>query len=179
MKHTNNIIISEGYRPLLHRIIAAILYTVMFFCLFYFFSKFRFTTNTDALKENLNFLELAIFSFIGSLSFSGFKNVVFDLGKNKYKEEYCIGPIKVGKWKNLPEIDYVSVFKQPLEEGKYIYETNLWYQKNKHFNIYSNVNLEPVFEMGKSVSKILKVDLLDATIPNDYKWVDLNDFLKE
>ncbi len=168
----SNIIISERDRPLLHRIIAAALYTAMFIFLFYFFLEFEFTTKTNILKSSLSNFELAIIAFASALGFSVVKRVVFDLENEKYKEQYSIGPIKVGKWKNLPKIDYVSVFKQPLEEGKYIYEANLWYQRNKHFNIYSNVNLEPVFEMGKNVSKILKVDLLDATIPNDYKWVE-------
>ncbi|WP_273568338.1 hypothetical protein [Maribacter halichondriae] len=143
----------------------------------FFFANFEFTSETKKLKGSLSLLEAALVLLPSALAFSVVKDVFFDLTQNKYKEQYCVGPIKWGKWKNLPKIDYVSVFKQPKEDGEYIFETNLWYQKNRHFKIYENSDLASVFEMGVSVAKLLHVDLLDATEPNNYKWKRVEDMV--
>ncbi|EAQ99765.1 hypothetical protein [Maribacter sp. HTCC2170] len=169
-----NVIISEGNRPLWQRIIASLIYTCIIVFLILFFTNFNFTTNTKILKSSFSLLELAIVLLPTALAFSVVRDWHFDLDNKKYKIDYSLGPIGFGKWKPLPQIDYVSVFKQPKENGDYIYEANLWYQKNKHFNILESDNLESVFEMGKRVAQILNVKLLNATIPNAHKWVELN-----
>lgn len=169
----NNIIISEGNRPLWQRIIAALIYTCIIIFLIMFFTDYRFTTNAVHIKNSFSLLEMALILLPTALGFSVVRDWHFDLSKKKYKIVYCIGPLQFGSWNTLPEIDYVSVFKQPKANGEYIYETNLWYNKNKHFNILESEGIEPVFEMGKNVSTILKVKLLDATVPNAYKWVDV------
>lgn len=116
-------------------------------------------------------IQMAIFAFTTGLGFCVVKDVVFDLKKKTYKIQYCVGPIRIGKWKRLPEIEYVSVFRQLLENEEYIFEVNLWYDKNRHFNVYKNLELDITFEFGKHVSEILEVNLLDATVPNSFKWV--------
>lgn len=175
MMQSDKIIISEGNRPLWQRIVAAIHYTAILSLLFFFFTKFEFTTESKKLRGSLSLLEAALVLLPSALAFSVVKDVLFDLAQNKYKELYCVGPIKVGKWKELPKIDYVSVFKQPKENGEFVFETNLWYQKNRHLNIYENTDLASVFEMGVAVAKSLGVDLLDATEPNNYKWKKMED----
>lgn len=167
-----NVIISEGNRPWWQLIIAASLYTAIFYLLFLFFSTIKFSGKTNDLKGSLSIIELIIFLLPTALAFSVVRDFLFDLEKKKYKVEYCIGPFHIGKWTELPEIEYVSVFKQPLSNGQFRYEANLWYQRNKHFNVYESETKEPAFEMGKQLSKVLNVKLLDATVPNKYKWVD-------
>ena len=174
MEENRNIIISEGNRPLWQRIVAALLYTIAIFSLVKFFTVFEFTTASKKLKGSFSLLEVSIFIFTIAIGFSVVKDVLFDLKNRKYKIQYCVGPIKVGKWQKLPEIEYVSVFKQPKEEGEFIYETNLWYNRNLHFNVYENTELDPTFSMGVNVAKILNVRLLDATIANKSKWVNID-----
>jgi hypothetical protein len=171
---SKNTIISEGNRPWWQRVIAAIFYTGIIYVLFIFFVTLKFSGKTDDLKSSLSILELLIFLVPGALSFSVVRNFLFDLEHKKFKIEYCVGPIRVGKWKDLPNIEYVSVFKQPLKEGKFIFEANLWYQRNKHFEVYSSDNKEAAFEMGIQISKILNVKILDATVPNKHHWVHLD-----
>lgn len=171
---SRNVIISEGNRPFWQLVIAAIHYTAIFFLLFFFFTKFEFTTNTKKLKGSFGLLELALFLIPSALAFSLVRNFLFDLEQKRYKIEYCIGPIRFGKWQQLPEIEYVSVFKQPKADGDYIFEVNLWYSRNQHFNIYENTSLESAFLMGKNVAKVLEVKLLDATVANNFKWTKLD-----
>ncbi len=166
----SKIILSEGNRPLWQLIIAAVHFTAIISILFIFVVNFEFTTSLKKLKGSLSLIELAVFLLPSALAFSVVKDVHFDLAQKRYKEQYCVGPIKVGKWKKLPNIEYVSVFRQPKVNREYIYEANLWYQKNKHFNIYENEQLEIVIEMGKYIAKALGVNLLDATRPNDFRW---------
>jgi len=171
---SKNTIISEGNRPWWQRVIAAVFYTAIIYILFIFFATLKFSGKTDDLKSSLSILELLIFLVPGALSFSVVRNFLFDLEQKKFKIEYCVGPIRVGKWEDLPKIEYVSVFKQPLKEGEFIFEANLWYQRNKHFNVYSSDNKDAAFEMGMEISKILEVKLLDATVPNQSTWVNLD-----
>ncbi|MEO1012508.1 MAG: hypothetical protein AAFX53_14475 [Bacteroidota bacterium] len=168
-----NIIISEGNRPLWQLIIASAHYTAIISLLFFFFISFEFTTEVKRLKGSFSFLELALYLLPSALYFSLVKDVLFDLVNRKYKEQYRVGPLKFGQWRRLPKIDYVSVFKQPKADGGFVYETNLWYNRNKHFNIYESDSPDAVFLMGESVAKALHVKLLDATEPNDYKWVEV------
>ncbi|RYC52115.1 hypothetical protein DN53_09520 [Flagellimonas olearia] len=100
------------------------------------------------------------------------KSVHFDLKSKKYKMEYSVGPIHIGRWKKLPEVKYVSVFKQPKTNGEFTYDVNLWYANNRHFNVYENSFMEPSYNMGLHIAKSLRVDLLDATDPYDKKWVE-------
>jgi hypothetical protein len=168
-----NIIISEGNRPLWQLIIAAVHYTAIVSLLFFFFTQFEFTVNPKKLKGSFSLFEMAILLLPSALYFSVVKDLLFDLQNRKFKVQYCIGPLKLGQWRNLPEIDYVSVFKQPKANGDFVYETNLWYGQNKHFNIYESTDSSPVFIMGETVAKALNVRLLDATEPNNYKWVEV------
>lgn len=137
------------------------------------FTDFEFTTDNVKVKGSVVYIKLAIIALTAGLGFSVVQDTIFNLKERKYKIQYSVGPIKVGKWKKLPKIDYVSVFKQPKVDDDFIYETNLWYNRNKHFHIYESFDFESVYEMGESVARVLKVDLLDATIPNDHKWVNL------
>ncbi|APQ17084.1 hypothetical protein [Maribacter hydrothermalis] len=166
-----NIIISEGNRPIWQLIIAAIHYTAIVSLLLFAIIDFDIAFNSEVIKKGINTFEVIIFLLPGALAFSLVKDVLFDLDKKQYKLQYSVGPIHFGKWEELPEIEYVSVFKQPLVDGNFIYEVNLWYQSNRHFNIYKNENKEKVFLLGKSVAKVLHVNLLDATVPNNYRWI--------
>ncbi|MFD0799044.1 hypothetical protein ACFQZJ_16340 [Maribacter chungangensis] len=170
-----NVIISEGNRPLWQLVIAALHYTVIVFLLFFFFVKFEFTTDTKKLRGSLSLLELALFLLPSALAFSVVGSSLFDLNNKQYKVAYGVGPIRWGNWRVLPEIEYVSVFGQPKVDGSIIFETNLWYAGNRHFNIYQNYDKETVMLMGKSVAKLLKVDLWDSTVAHKGHWVKVEE----
>ena len=168
-----NIIISEGNRPIWQTCIAAFLYTLALILLGMFFLAYEVVPfEVGSSKGDFRIFYVAVLCIVQGFLFSVVKSIFFDLKKKRYKEQYSVGPIKIGRWKNLPEIDYVSIFKQPKSDGNYIYEVNLWHQRNRHFNVYESINLNPIFEMGKEIAKSLDVDLLDATEPNNHKWIE-------
>lgn len=167
----SKILISEGNRPLWQLILAAALYTAVVISLFIFVRNFEFTADAKRLRTAFDPLKIALLLLPTALAFSIVKDVLFDLDEKKYKEQYCLGRIKFGRWHDLPKIEYVSVFRQLKRNGDIVFEVNLWYERNKHFTIYEHKELEPVFSMGTSVSNSLNVRLLDATVPNNHKWL--------
>lgn len=174
------VIISEGNRPFWHSVVASVFYTLAILLVSMFFFGFEiFPKNGISSQWNFNMLIAATACMAQGILFSSVKFVFFDLSVKRYKEEYRVGPFKTGRWKQLPEIEYVSVFRQPKKDGNFIFETNLWYKKNKHFNIYESAVLEPAVVMGKSVALLLKVNLLDATRPNNHTWINVEDVTLE
>lgn len=140
-----------------------------------------FAKAEDDVKSALSIISLAAVTFIFGLNFSVIRNVCFDTEGKRYKNEYAVGPVKAGKWKHLPNIEYVSVFRQlwssdndgdgVTDKTGYRYDVNIWHDTSKHFTIYTSHELEMAFEMAKHIAVKLNVDLLDATKPNDYSWV--------
>ena len=65
----------------------------------------------------------------------------------------------------------MSVFRQLKANDDILFEVNLWYERNIHFNVYEHLEQAPAIEMGKAVSTALNVRLLDATVPNKHKWL--------
>mgnify|MGYP000353802373 CR=1 FL=1 len=55
---------------------------------------------------------------------------------------------------------------------KKIFEVNLWYDRNKHWELYEKYNFEDAFKIAFELSELLNIDLLDATVPNNFKWID-------
>ncbi|WP_339695671.1 hypothetical protein [uncultured Marixanthomonas sp.] len=154
-----DVYISEGNRPLWHRIIAALCYTLMLVCAY-----------KSTIQPNISWLYAASFLFSTGVTFSLVRDYHFDFEKKRYKTEKCIGPLKFGKWKDFKKLEYISIFKN----GKGFYEVNLWYNRNKHFNITTLDNFQDCFDIGKSIAEKLKIDFLDAaTDPRNSIWVKL------
>lgn len=112
---------------------------------------------------------------IAGLRFSVITAVCFDLGGRCYKKEYRVGPVRVGKWKQLPDIEYVSVFKQavtlPGEDDGHVYNVNVWYGHNRHFTIYTKADSKAAYDMALYIASRLKIELLDATDPLNKIWI--------
>lgn len=165
-----NIIVSEKQRPLWQRIIASFFFTSGIAFLAYALYK----TNWN--DDNLIYIGHDIKSFIYIMSFgvmfSFHKSVYIDIIQSKFRATYEIGPVKFGQWKTINKYEYVSIFHQPLEDGENIFEVNLWYDRNKHWELYEKYDYKEAFLIGYEISELLKIDILDATIPNNYKWVD-------
>lgn len=183
-KGTANIIISEGKRPFWQTCFAAFFFAATV-VLAIMSVLSMFSLNIVPTLNFISSLDFAMSTFALGLRSSVVNNICFDLKHSKYKKEFAVGPIKVGKWKYLPNIDYISIFKQPLrrrDEGEsagYIYNVNVWYNTSKHFTIYSNEEPEPAFEMARYIALKLHIDVLDATVPNDFKWIDINTTVQE
>lgn len=93
----------------------------------------------------------------------------------KYKELTSWYGIRFGKWKSLPDIEYVSVFKttktkrfraaggNAAHSSSVIFKINLFYGRNRHITLLSTENKKKALEIGDNISKVLSVRLNDAT----------------
>ncbi|AWH84622.1 hypothetical protein HYN59_05590 [Flavobacterium album] len=168
-----DILVSEGSRSILSIAVACLCFGGALAMGYYAFAS-------DEIEDNDPML-FALVLFLIGLGFSAVTNIHFDLAERKYKKEVAIGRIAVGKWYHLPQIEYVSVFKQRTisDDGRHPhtrsirYDVNVWYGISKHFTIYSNVEIEPAYNIAMRIAVKLNTDMLDATIPNDFKWVEL------
>ncbi len=170
----NEIVFREEMKPLWQRIIAAILYTILVYFILIFIIDSPIAFTKVYVKSFVNLVQYGTIIIFTALPLSLTRNHYFDFNNKKYKLEFTIGYLYYGKWKPLPQLDYISVFKK--KEG--FFEINLWDNKNNHFNIYNYFEYNDAINMGYLISEKLEIDLLDASMHHDFKWVDKN-FYKE
>ncbi|KXN98162.1 hypothetical protein LS48_12940 [Aequorivita aquimaris] len=162
------ILISQGNRPFWQIILAALFFTGMLICLYFFFNTFNIFESTKKVRNSLNFLTVAIFLFGGGISFSIVRDYHFNFKEKKYKILFCVGPVKIGSWKSFKNLEYISVYRNK----KNFFEINLWYDRNRHFNLAIQNKADIALIIGKELAKKLKIELYDATDPHNPKWVD-------
>lgn len=97
-----------------------------------------------------------------------------DLASKKYREIYSVMGIKFGVWKDLPDIEYVSVFKTKENKrvqgmgasanfSNEVYKLNLFYSRNNKIEVYLTEDISDAFEKAKYIADVLNIDVLDAT----------------
>ena len=163
----NSIIITKEPQPIWKFVAGSFLYALSF-------TMVCFIVNSYLEKSKNFYLYLIFFSNVAYLFFAfGIYYTeeftkYFDFNKMKYKEEIKVAFFKMGKWKNIPKIEYLSVFK-----GKEYYQVNLWCINNKKINIYAFSEMEPALNSAKDIAKLIKVKILDSTVKGKSKWLDL------
>jgi hypothetical protein len=112
-----------------------------------------------------------------------------DLQSKTYRKTYSILGFKIGKWQPLPKTEYISVFLTSEDvtirvvtaettNSRDVILLNIFHNRNQKFTAYSTTNLKDAFNVACHIADALSIDLLDATVKNDYKWVD-KDALRE
>lgn len=165
-----SIIISEKNRPFWQLPIAALFFTASFAMLF--ISLYILNWSFDAFIDMVYGLEFTVLLSLIGIGFCSQKRIYIDLEKSRFKPTLEIGFIKIGKWTTIYDYEYVSVFYDPSKGESNQFEVNLWYDRNKHFELYSRNNFEDAMSVGYDLSEQLNIDLLDATVRNDQKWID-------
>lgn len=166
---TEKVIIAETGRPLWQTILAALSFTAFVYIIVRFFIP---PSNAEESRIHAILSEYVLLILIGAISLCYKKGIQIKPQTKEFKATFEIGPLVLGQWKKIPDPEYVSVFQQPLKDGNYIFEVNLWYDTNKHWELYTHSDYREAFLMGFDLSEQLDIDLLDATTPNDYKWID-------
>jgi len=104
-----------------------------------------------------------------------------DLKIEKYRTFIELFGLRFGQWKDLPEIEYISVFST-TESAKVraltaeatvkndIVVLNLFYNGNHRIKAYATTDKEDAFKVAKQIAGILKIDILDAT-EAESKWI--------
>lgn len=165
-----SIIVSEKMRPLWQRLLASLFFTAAISFLAYGLYKANWTD--DNIIGIGHHIKSCIYLMGFGIALSFHQSVYINLKESKFRATIEIGPIKLGQWKTIHKYEYVSIFHQPLTDGEKIFEVNLWYDKNKHWQLYEKHDYKEAFTIGFEISDLLNINLLDATIPNDYKWID-------
>lgn len=166
----NTLIISENNRPFWQLPLAALLFTLSV----YIIGKnlYLFNWSNDYFKHLSEGIKSIVLLVLVAIGLCSSKRVYIDIEKSRFKKTLEVGPVKFGKWQTIKNYKYVSVFHKPLTNGSYTFVVNLWYDKNKHFELYSKDSFSGAIQMGYDLSEHLNIDLLDATIPKDFKWID-------
>src|SRR5690606_14653567 len=86
----------------------------------------------------------------------------------KIKHEYELGIFKLReKWQDLKELEYISVYKV----NNY-HRINLWYKRNQIVNLIMIEDYSDAIKKAFMISDKLKIDLLDASVKGNHKWID-------
>ena len=130
------------------------------------------------------FFEGTLFGIIllgAALKLGTREGVEIDLNGKRYRKIYSIFAINIGVWKQLPLIEYVSVFKTTKKSrarviaaeanlGFEVYKLNLFYNRNKHIEAYDTDLKDDAFKVAKHIATVLEIDILDAT-EAEKKWL--------
>ncbi|OUR91624.1 hypothetical protein A9Q87_09970 [Flavobacteriales bacterium 34_180_T64] len=166
----DNIIVSESDRPIWQIPVAAFLFTLALALILRAFYLNDWSYH-DVILLTEDFKHSSLLAAVG-VGFCSQKRIYIDLINSKIKSAFEIGPLKFGKWQTMKNLEYVSVFHRPKENGSYAFEVNLWYEKVKRIELYERDNYFEAFKIGFNVSEGLNIDLLDATVAHQSTWVD-------
>ncbi|OYU82302.1 MAG: hypothetical protein CFE23_00880 [Flavobacterium sp. BFFFF1] len=171
MKEENKfeLVVHQGRRPLWKTFLAAVLFTAMFYFLYDMFLITReYAIIGSSSKQFIGDLKWAAMALSGGISLSIMKSVMIDLDKNRIISKFYVGPFYRNIHSEIPRLEYVSVFL----DGKGYYQVNLWYQRNKHYNMYAFENKKSAMQFAAKVALKLKINLLDATEKGNFHRVD-------
>jgi hypothetical protein len=174
MMSFENVIISESNRPIWQIPLAAICFTAAFGFLTY--EAGLWLTGHGPLRINIGHFKLAVYFSALGVGLTYKKRIYIDIKSSRFRPTFEVGPLKFGSWITIKDYDCVSVFHRLLRNGNSIYEVNLWYDKNKHFELYQKSDLMEAFLIGYKLSEELDIGLYDATTPNEFKWVEKEDW---
>ncbi|MDN3723041.1 hypothetical protein QRD02_01490 [Aequorivita sp. SDUM287046] len=129
------------------------------------------------------FFEGTLFGLIllgAALKLSLREGFELNLEEKEYRKVYSIFALNFGFWKNLPDAEYVSVFKTIKNSrarvitaeanlGFEVFKVNLFYSQNKHIDVYASDDLEDAFVIAQHIATVLELDIFDATKP-EKRW---------
>lgn len=97
-----------------------------------------------------------------------------NLENKTYRNIISFLGIHMGKWKSIPNFEYVSIFKT-TERTRFqvtaastilseeVIELNLFYDKNKHINFYKTDTVSDAYEVANHFKQALDIRILDTT----------------
>jgi len=181
------LIISPGKIPVWRRIIASALLTLVLYYLYLASTFFYYLGFTEKAFYGLaGVIKLITFPLVSIVSLCLTKTILIDIDKNKLisrfqlgpfskdvlseipELEYVVGPFSKDVLSEIPELEYVAVFLN----SKDVFEVNLWYKNNRHYQMYQFDEKAQAFNLAKLTSTKLNIELLDATVKGDFQWID-------
>lgn len=122
------------------------------------------------------------YMFLGlSLYFLKKNGIQFNLENKTYRNTVSLFGLVYGKWQQLPDIEYVSVFKSTQTSRVWVstastnvtrtsIKVNLFYNTNQKIEAFVTDSATDAFKVAKQIATVLNLDVLDATT-RDTKWL--------
>jgi hypothetical protein len=166
----NHIIVSESDQPLWQIPLAALSFTLAVALIVIQFSNLEISNN--GIKNAARSFELiALLTALG-VRYRSKKTIYVNLKKMLFKPTLEVGPLKFGRCTQIVSPEYISVFLNHKTDGLIVYEVNLWYNTNKHLELYERPDIIEALKIGFELSEELDINLYDATDPHNSRWID-------
>ena len=147
------IIIKGNQKHFLFRFLAAIIYAAALFILIRFFIKIPISNTESYRIDILNLIKLEIYIITIALLASVVKNHHFNLKKNTYRQYYSVGPFGYGKWINIDNLTYTSIYLNNND----VYEVIIWDETNNRFKVsFHKTELEAI-ETAEYIAQKLNI----------------------
>jgi len=129
-------------------------------------------------RETISFLPIVF-----SLMLVESRGTEIDIFNKKYRNLYSVLGLNFGTWKDLPSIDYISIFKNAIKTkvwvssassiiSEEIITINLFYDRNKKIKAFETYNQDEAFAIAKELANALKTNILNATERGNSRWLD-------
>jgi hypothetical protein len=165
----NTVIISQGKKPSWQTALAALLFLMGLLLIYNCYLDIRQSeAQESAWRRSATTIYDISFIVAAAVYLTKVKDVFIDLQGNKVVSKYSVGPFSFSKKNEVPELEYVSVFRNADD----LFEVNLWYKGNKYYKMYNFTQPEPAFEVARYTAGRLNLDILDATVRGANKWID-------
>ena len=141
------------------------------------FTIFEFVTG--------NYYALVIISF--SVLLLQTEGCQINLKTKTYRNTYSILGLNFGAWEPLPNPEYVTVFATDQITEVWVstasttvtedvYEINIFGENNKKIKASVSYDKKEAFNIALLFADNLKINMLDATVSQDFKWIDVNHY---
>jgi len=124
-----------------------------------------------------------VISFGSIILFATVVGIQIDFENKKYRLGIFLGQNAFGKWKELPEIKYISVFKTTytrtvrgisgigsVSSKEKTIVINLIHGKNRRLKVYMTDEVSDAFEKANYIAEKLELKIYDAT-EKEGKWL--------
>ncbi|MGC6429812.1 MAG: hypothetical protein ACON5F_02095 [Jejuia sp.] len=163
-----DLIIKEPIKPLVNKVIVALLYTCLFGYTIYLFAYRNFWDNSERWTVIIYLVTLLLILFFSSFRAIASHHIHLNFKELKIQHQYSVGIFRYKElWQDVVNPKYISVFN----EADYCM-VNLWYDKLGILNLMLVEDAEKAMENGLLIADKLGIDLLDARKRSYHKWVD-------
>ncbi len=162
------LIIREGKRPWWKLALSTIFFTLLLYYLYdNILSVYFFPTEGTGIRVARSLYDMVFLFGMGVVNAME-TDILIDTDQDLLITRYRVGPIAVSRRNSVPKLEYVSVFAAQPE----VFEVNLWYEGNRHFKMYKFDDRKQAFELAHKVAARLDIDILDATVRGQSKWIE-------
>lgn len=163
-----DLVIKEPKKPLLNRVLVALLYACLFTYTIYLFFYKNIWSHPKKWTILILLCALVLILFLSTFRSIASHSIHINSKKYKIQHQYHIGLFRYKEvWQDIVAPEYISVFHVGNQ-----YQVNLWYDKRGILNLMALKNCNEAFDKGLFIAEKMNIDLLDARELGNHRWVD-------